>query len=664
MTTEVPRFVELAARLVENGYEPVPVHWREKRPCAGKEWQKYRFREDDLERFKQAGTGLLCGKVVGIDIDVRVPEHATELERLAEEMFAPAPRRIGQAPKVLRLYRAEKPFTKLSTRGYRMRGDDPEAKAHRVEILATGQQFVAFNIHPTTGKPYEWNGSGNPLDVPIGMLPVVSETDARKYVEAAEQILAKYGRPVGKLTEQDEVRERGRANESTEELRAREPALLREALAALPNQDLEYDDWIRVLYATKGALGDDGLKTFLKWSAKSPKDRPEFSEQQFHAANPQKIGAGTIYHLSRLAGWKRPSGRDTTLSEIDALRFATLESIHRSEPTAKQPILRDLLYPGAWLVVGRPKIGKSWLLLQLALAVSEGGSFLGYRAENLVEVLYVAGEDDDARIHDRLKALGVARAPANCHVINQQNLFALAKRFAKHIPFAEFLDRWLAAHPTVRLVIIDTETTVRQVWDGERGEPDGRRVTETDYRQTRTFDEIGLRRQIAICLVNHASKRKNNVLTDVHELINRSNTALAGASGSIVLADPPDADPLDPTAKSRILGVRGRDVREDVLLVVHQRDDMPYFTSDGPYAEVRQSQAEEEVLLALQGLVTEAGSDAYVPAKEVAEAVGKRPGTVKRTVSRMLEKKRITWRQYRILVKPGREGGYRLEPIR
>ena len=297
----VPRFADVAARLAENGYSPLPLHFRQKRPIPA-EWQHYEFAERDLHRFATAGTGILCGKVVGLDIDVRDATLATQIETLAEEMFGPAPRRVGLAPKVLRLLQAEKPFAKMATRGYRLPGDGTEDKTHRVEILANGQQFVAYNQHPDTGKPYAWNGMGEPLTVPIGALPVISEAAARAFVAAAEKLLAQHGRPVGKLVQADDIR----AHEPNAEQRAADPTLLREALAAIPNDDLEFDDWIHVAYAVKGALGENGLGDFLKWSAKATKDVPTFSTREFLAAKPSQLGAGTVYYLAQQNGWKRP----------------------------------------------------------------------------------------------------------------------------------------------------------------------------------------------------------------------------------------------------------------------------------------------------------------------------------------------------------------------
>ena len=346
---------------------------------------------------------------------------------------------------------------------------------------------------------------------------------------------------------------------------------------------------------------------------------------------------------------------------VRAISFPTLNCINSGEVIEKRPVVEGLLYPGAWLVVGRPKIGKSWLLLQMALACAEAGPFLGYHCAGS-EVLAIFSEDDDSRIKSRLTALGVANAPTNVHVVNQQALTALAKEYADRYTFPEFLNIWINGHRGVRLVIIDTEVTVRQVWAGERTQDSGPRITETDYKQTRAFDEIALRYQIAILLTNHASKRKGEWV-DIHEIINRSNTALAGCSGSIALADPPDADPLDPSSKTRIFGVRGRDLKDDVMLAVRQQTDMPYFLSEGAYVEVRQTQAEAELMCALEELMVGLPQHEYITSRDLAEATGKNHNTTKATVARMVRNKRTTWKRFRIVVKQGKGGGLRLDPM-
>ena len=50
---QIPTFGTAAPKLAENGYQPVPIHWRKKNPCAGKEWQNYVFAESDCSRLGQ-----------------------------------------------------------------------------------------------------------------------------------------------------------------------------------------------------------------------------------------------------------------------------------------------------------------------------------------------------------------------------------------------------------------------------------------------------------------------------------------------------------------------------------------------------------------------------------------------------------------------------------
>ena len=410
-------------------------------------------------------------------------------------------------------------------------------------------------------------------------------------------------------------------------------------------------------------LGGAGLDAELEAEA-------ERDAIQHETPSPPDDGAPAAFDYSyeplAVAGRAKPEDAEVARAadEVRGLKLTSLGELRAIPAAVKVALVRDLLFPGAWLMVGRPKIGKSWLLLQLALAAAEGGTFLGFECPAAdVEVLCIFGEDDDQRIQSRLDALGVASAPHQCHVVNQQTLFALARRFAQTFSFAEFLELWLDQHPNVKLVLVDTETTVRQVWAGERGQDGGPRVTETDYKQTRTFDELALRRQIVIVLVNHASKRKGGEWIDPHELINRSNTALAGASGSIALADPPDADPFDTKSKTRVLAIRGRDLKEDLLLAVHQREEMPAFVSDGPYNEVRQTQVEAQIMEALEELMTETPAGQYVTTDDLASAIGKNRGTVKSAVTRMLSKGRTRWKKSRVTAKRGKGGGLRLDPV-
>jgi hypothetical protein len=347
---------------------------------------------------------------------------------------------------------------------------------------------------------------------------------------------------------------------------------------------------------------------------------------------------------------------------VETVEFSTFDAVLHMELEPPVPLVEEMIYPGAWLMVGRPKIGKSWLLMQLAFGVAQQSTFLGFRC-NQGDVLYIASEDNDLRLQSRQKALGVATGEPRILVANQQQFMAIAAQYASRGPFTQFLDRYLEAHPAVRLVLIDTETTVRQMWQHHDDDQRIVKVTDSDYRQTRAYDELALRRGIAIVLVNHSAKRKGEWF-DIHELINRSNTALAGCSGSIAMADPPDADPLDESITMRVLGVRGRDLHKDLLLAVHQEKELAMFVCDGPYAQVRQTNMQVEILQALETLMPGLEDGKYLSSAEIAEAMGQGRQAVKRCISRLLESGARTWKRYRIESKQGVKGGLRLEKIK
>jgi putative DNA primase/helicase len=173
VTAELPQIpkprelVDQRLALQANGYDPIPVlgaHLRAtdagKRPTMSG-WQTSRNVDPEVIRGWSASqsdqadctnTGILCGKIVGVDIDVLNIELSGKLSALAQEILGSSSlRRIGRAPKVLFCYRVETPHEKCSTQELFFGGDptDKTAKA-QVEILATGQQFVAFGIHPDT----------------------------------------------------------------------------------------------------------------------------------------------------------------------------------------------------------------------------------------------------------------------------------------------------------------------------------------------------------------------------------------------------------------------------------------------------------------------------------------------------------------------------------
>lgn len=83
----------------------------------------------------------------------------------------------------------------------------------------------------------------------------------------------------------------------------------------------------------------------------------------------------------------------------------TLEELMATEFPDPVWVVPDLLPAGLGILAGRPKLGKSFLALQLAVAVGSGGFFLD-RPVPRGHVLYIALEDSPRRLRGRLRQMG------------------------------------------------------------------------------------------------------------------------------------------------------------------------------------------------------------------------------------------------------------------
>ena len=161
VTDSAQCYGQAALRLLENGYEPLPILPLSKKPVL-RRWSTISIDVASVEQWARqyagAGVGLRTGTLVGIDVDLIDPDLAHHVAQLVRDRLGATLVRVGQWPKRLLLYRTDAPFAKMSLPG--------------IEVLASGQQLVAFGIHPGTNQPYYWLDD-TPLDVPLDALPLV-----------------------------------------------------------------------------------------------------------------------------------------------------------------------------------------------------------------------------------------------------------------------------------------------------------------------------------------------------------------------------------------------------------------------------------------------------------------------------------------------------------
>lgn len=273
--------------LIANGYNIVPIKPGEKFPPYDG-WQRTEatiaklqgWLEHGLKYEKEgkklsvdvseAGVGLLTKNTPGVDIDVSDEPLARHMENWVHEHFGLAPVRVGRAPRRLLLFRCSEPFSKVNSSEFLNEWGEKQ----KVEILANGQQFVAYHIHPDTQRPYEWLYGSSPLTMEVDQLPVLRRIDAQAIVDEFEKQVKLRGWQLKKKSRTAPERGSGggeldyddpfaadvqKTDISEEELHAK--------LLLVPNPD-DYETWVNVGMALFHQYDghDRGLELWHEWS--------------------------------------------------------------------------------------------------------------------------------------------------------------------------------------------------------------------------------------------------------------------------------------------------------------------------------------------------------------------------------------------------------------
>lgn len=245
------------------------------------------------------------------------------------------------------------------------------------------------------------------------------------------------------------------------------------------------------------------------------------------------------------------------ISEPTYLPTLTMSQLYETVYESKLPIIDNLLYPGTYLFVGAPKVGKSFLMAQIAYHVSTGQALWSYSV-NSGTVLYLALEDDYSRLQKRLFRMFGVECTDNLHFAT------CAKQLGAGL--YEQLERFIKEHPDTKLIIIDTLQKVREA-GGEKYS------YANDYEiigQLKTFtDEHG----ICFLLVHHTRKQQAD---DKFDRISGTNGLLGAADGAFIL------EKEQRTGDTAVLEVSGRDQPEQKLIL---KKDMERLTWELERAE-------------------------------------------------------------------------------
>ena len=227
-----------------------------------------------------------------------------------------------------------------------------------------------------------------------------------------------------------------------------------------------------------------------------------------------------------------PAGGVFTAAELDKMNLPPV-----------QWAVPGLLPAGLSFLVAAPKMGKSWMALDLCLAVASGGEWLG-RKVNQGPTLYLDLEDSANRAQARMRTLldGFTAAPETC-------TFRLLAPILGPDLF-KILDEWVTANPGAKVVCIDTFQKIKPAT--------GKNETSysADYRICAPLQSWAQQHNICVLLIHHT--RKGTGSADLFEGINGSQ-GLMGSADAVLLLTKGEGR----FAEEATLSVTGRDVGMD-----------------------------------------------------------------------------------------------------
>jgi hypothetical protein len=236
-----------------------------------------------------------------------------------------------------------------------------------------------------------------------------------------------------------------------------------------------------------------------------------------------------------------PDARPEPGSYVSAARLMELNL------PAPEFTVHGIVPKGLCLLAGKPKLGKSWLALNVAIAVTSGGVALGQVKVDQGDVLYLALEDGLARLKTRLKKM----------LPNMGCDAPTGLEFRSQFPRAdegglEEIEKWLKQHPNARMVVIDTWPRLRP------RKAEGRNQYEEDYSDAADVKALADEYDVTFLLVCHCRKLDADDPVD-------SVTGTLGLGGS--------ADGVLVLQRARCsseatLFITGRDVEEERKLIL------------------------------------------------------------------------------------------------
>lgn len=275
-------------------------------------------------------------------------------------------------------------------------------------------------------------------------------------------------------------------------------------------------------------------------------------------------------------------------------------------------LIDDLLPVGGVVMLSaKPKMGKSFFAIQLALSVASGGEFLGFNVPEKNEVLYIDLETSQRSMKTRISMV-TADAPKGLYLMTPKEVFEFGNVGSG---FESQVNYFLESHKGVKLVIVDTYGIIK----GHRKQNQG--VYDFDYGEISHLNSWARKKGFTLVLIHHQNKQSdydNPVMG-----ISGSTGITAGLQAYYILTK---RDYTDTRTK---LTIGGKEIAERDIFIQPESDTNRTWTEVEPEERPsrRKTVSADPITIAIRELCADL-EEIEITAKELGERVGKSPRSV------------------------------------
>ncbi len=269
--------------------------------------------------------------------------------------------------------------------------------------------------------------------------------------------------------------------------------------------------------------------------------------------------------------------------------------------------VEGLMGEGLNILAGKPKLGKSWMALNLGLTIAGGGTALGMKKVEPGNVLYLSLEDRLRRVQDRSRKL-----VRGLDVEIDERLEISVEWPKQHDGGLKYLTDWIVRVERPKLVIID-------IWQKFRPLYKAGSQYEQDYEAANEVKSLADKYHCSFLILHHCKKA---AAEDVVDEISGTLGLAGAADGLLVLT----------RARNEFEGklfVSGRDFEEQELALEFEKGTFAWkCTGD---AKSREGSKVRTAILEAFKMFPGSG---YFPV-QMAELISENHQTVKQTMYRM-----------------------------